>query len=292
MQAATEIHSISKAPKSGADKPAAAKGKSRIATMKDAAVAAAVEGRFRFATEQQAQETLDKICSRFIISKDSPVPNESGKHTEIKIWIRGYDVTDEEKDKGARGNYALIKIKRVNGGRYALVAEKLNIDIGHHPEKERPKARHPNWGHPVLRAVLAEKKFDTLEKAYSQLMALHYEYPETTIPGADTLHVMVYSHKSDHSMPIERVVVKIKVLSEGGVQLSLKGKGQKKTEMKEAPPLAQKIEAAYTADATTAPAAAAATAEETPGKPGRFTSMVVQRRKKRTPLRKPAATEN
>ncbi|HEU5048115.1 MAG TPA: hypothetical protein VFT64_09775 [Rickettsiales bacterium] len=291
MQVATETHSVSNGHRASAGKTPA-KGKSRIATMKDAAVAAAVEGRFRFATEQQAQEALDKICSRFIISKDSPAPNASGKHTEIKIWIRGYDVTEEEKEKGARGNYALIKIKRVNGGRYALLAEKLHVDVGHHPEKERPKTRHPNWGHPVLRAVLAEKKFDTLEKAYSQLMALHYEYPETTIPGADTLHVMVYSHKTDHSMPIERVVIKIKVLSEGGVQLSLKGKGQKKTEMKEAPPLAQKIEAAYAAKPATQVVEHGDEAVEAPSKPGRFTSMVVQRRKKRAPVRKPTTSES
>lgn len=276
----------------------------RVATMQDHAVAAAAEARFRFANEEQAKDALDKICRRFMLAKDSPTPEGSTKYTEAKLWIRGFSVTAEEKQKGVRGNYAYIAIKKVEGNRYTLFAEKLAIDLSHHPEKERPKARYPNWWHPFLRAALAEKTYPNVASAYKQLMALHYEYPEVTIPGADTLRAMVYSYHDDHSVPIDKMVIKIRVLSEGGVKLVIKGeKPDRKAAKKKAPKPVVKNEQTTKekiiteslgtgdADVVSEKTIAEKLKDSTKSK-GKFATMIITRRRKRTmPVRKTPKTE-
>jgi len=232
----------------------------RTASMDDPAVAAAVDMRFRFANEIQALAMLERFTRQFIMAKDSPVP-EGGTVPFIKLWIRDYAITEEEKNQGARGNYARVSIKRVEGGRYALLAEKLDIDVKHHPQRERPKTRHPNWGHPILRAVETGKIYPSLKEAQKQIMLLHEEYPEVTIPGQDTLHAMVYSRKEGENKPIQKIVIKVKLVPEGGARLVLKEKQKKKQETTQLP--AQKLQA-----------------EQPP--PGKFSTMVVQRRKRKS----------
>jgi hypothetical protein len=167
-----------------------------------------------------------------------------------------------------------------------------------------------------LRAALAEKSYATLDDAYKQLMALHLEYPEVTIPGADTMHVMVYSHHDDHSMPIDKIVLKVRVLQEGGVRLAVKGKKPEKKvpEVKALMPMRQPVVEVETVAAPVQEpepveeiveeqpkAASTKTAPkktiteklaDTVQNKGKFTSMVIQRRRKRSaPVRKSGKKE-
>jgi len=237
----------------------------KTATIEDPFIAASIEARFRFADIGQAQNALDKIIRNFLLAKDSPPVDENGKHNAIKIFIRGFAVGEEEKAKGYRGNFALISIKKVSGGRFALIGEKLDIDVSHHPERERPKSRYPNWGHPILRAVEKGKIYPDLKHAKKELRLLHEEYPEATIPGEDTLHVLIFTRKENKEKPLEKIVIKLQVQSEGGVKLALKGKGAGKASGEAKKPLAIKP-------------------SEPSSKPeirGKFTGLVVEKRKKR-----------
>ena len=148
----------------------------KFASMDDPAVAAIAEGRFRFATDIQALGMLQRVARQFVLAKDSPAITTDAPPA-VKLWIKDYAITEEEKAKGHRGNYAEIRIKRIEGGRYSLVAKKLELDAKFHPERERPKSRHPNWGHPIMRAVKTGKIYPSLEVARRQLVLLHEEYP-------------------------------------------------------------------------------------------------------------------
>ena len=139
-------------------------------------------------------------------------------------------MTKEEKAAHYRGNFVRLAIAPADAGKWTIAAEKIDVPLAKHPEKERPKAAHPNWGHPVLRAVETAKKFDGIEIARAFLHSLHHEYPDATIPGKDVVHVMVYNRKLDEGAPIQKITVKVKPLSDGGAKLMLmkkKPKGKK-----------------------------------------------------------------
>lgn len=258
----------------------ATKTKLLVASMEEPTIAAAMDGRFRFATEDQAQAALEKICKRFVLGKDSPPPEE-GRHHAITLWVRDYAVTDEEKDQGYRGNFASVTVKRTSGGRFSLAAKKLDVDVAHHPQRERPKSRHPNWGHPILRAVETGKIFPSLKLAEKQLRLLHEEFPEVTIPGKDTLHALIYSRKGE-GKPIQKIVIKLKLLQEGGVQLVLKGQQKKKPERAPVATKAHSQQPDGGLEDAVAAAPEGAPAKKTPlARKGKFTTLVVERRRKR-----------
>ena len=209
--------------------------KPRIACVSDATILAAVRGYFRYDHEWQAIEMLEKIHTDFIRSKlqsDTPPCDYQVKSIacSVTLWVRGYNVTKEEKAAHYRGNFVRLAIAPADAGKWTIAAEKIDIPLAKHPEKERPKAAHPNWGHPVLRAVETAKKFDGIEIARAFLHSLHHEYPDATIPGKDVVHVMVYNRKLDEGAPIQKITVKVKPLSDGGAKLMLmkkKPKGKK-----------------------------------------------------------------
>jgi hypothetical protein len=186
--------------------------KKRTATMEDPTMEAIAGGHFRFATLQQAVSLLDRIGKQCIIaSKQDRI--EADKPPTLRLWIRGYDLTEEEKKEGYRGHYARIAIERIEGGRYRLVAEKMPVELKFHPQKERPKFQHPNWGHPILRCVLKNQKHATIEAARNELIRLHEEFPETTIPGTDKLHLMIFSRKTNP--PIQRITLRLAANADG-----------------------------------------------------------------------------
>ena len=107
------------------------------------------------------------------------------------------------------------------------MAEKIEVPLDKHPEKERPKEAHPNWGHPVLRAVETAKKFDGIEIARAFLHSLHHEYPDATIPGKDEVHVMVYKRADEGGSPIQKISLKVKPLADGGAKIMVMHKRAK-----------------------------------------------------------------
>lgn len=197
--------------------------KPRIASVEDATILAAVRGYFRYEHVWQAEEMLAKIYANYLRAKDS-TPQA------VTLWVRGYNVTKEEKAQHYRGNFTRLCVAPAEAGKWTILAEKLEIPLAKHPEKERPKAAHPNWGHPVLRAVETARVFDGIEVARAFLHSLHHEFPDATIPGKDVVHVMIYDRKATEGEPISKLSLRVKPLSDGGAKLVVmkkKPKGKK-----------------------------------------------------------------
>jgi hypothetical protein len=198
--------------------------------MDDPTILAAVQGWFRLTSQAHAMKKLAWIGKHFIRAHEQD-SEASGPPVTLRLWISGFAVTEEEKAKGYRGHYAHLRIAPIDGGRYTITAEKLPVELARHPQKAPPRMRHPNWGHPVMRAAEAGKVFSSITTAREKLTQFHEAFSEVTTPGKDVLHVMLYNRKllaEGAGSPIEKVILKIKPLSEGGVRLIIKKSSAKK----------------------------------------------------------------
>ena len=154
---------------------------------------------YKFQTFDKAFAQLQQLKRKFISSNPVKIPHNP--ENEIVLWVKGYKI-DPSESKGRLGNFVKIKIVEVNNS-FELQLEDLDIPIKNHPQKERPKHSHPNWGHPILRKVEVLDKsentkpaeFDNAKEAESFLLALYNEYPRTTYVLPNRLITIVYSEK-------------------------------------------------------------------------------------------------
>jgi hypothetical protein len=116
---------------------------------------------------------------------------------QVVLWIRGLVTADEAK-QGYRGNYARLVVVPASAGRWMVKAEKLDIPLRSHPEKDRERLGNPDWGHKTIR--LAEgnphgskpKIYRTRAIAEEKLAELKREYPRSAhVPG--TLFINVFT---------------------------------------------------------------------------------------------------
>lgn len=234
----------------------AKKQKKRMAGMDEAIFEAVAEGLLRFESAQQAAARMLDISKRFIISRDQEGLDANGQPT-LKLWIRGFAVTDEERPQGFQGHFARISVQKLPGGKYSLAAEKLPVELRLHPQKIRPRHRHPDNGHRTLKAAQAGKRYSHIDLARQDLLKLHEEFPETSIPGRDKLHLMVYGRGV--LPPVRKITLRIAALPDGGFRLEMADNIPMKT-----PPAGE--------------------AKETGGK---FSALIALERHKKRPPRKP-----
>jgi hypothetical protein len=237
------------------------KSKKRLATVQDPTLEAIVEGMFRFASESQAVSLMQRLSEQFQIAKDQD-PVKLGECPSLTLWIRDYSVSKDEEAKGYKGNFARISVKKVAADKMTLVAEKVSLPINKHPASERPKRRHPNNGHPVIRAAQRNKVYPNIEQLRTELLKLHEEFPETSIPGRDKLHLLIYSRQV--KPPIQKVTLKIVPVPEKGYKFELS------ENIKKEPTPIPKVAQAEAADKPAAPMV-----------DGKFTSLVALQRKKK-----------
>ncbi len=166
-----------------------------------------------------------------------------------------------------------------------MFATKLNVELARHPQQQRRKTSHPNWGHPILRLIEKGRRYDTLAEAERDLQLLHEEYPTTTIPLGNKLNIMVYSAKYGNN--VRKFVLEIK--SDGdGFMIAIMDRAEKK-----AAPAANSAEAAkpkgkFTSDVQlrrsqkrkSKPSAALPVADKVDPE-GKFTAEVQERRKRK-----------
>lgn len=241
--------------------------KKLIANLKDPTLEAIAAGRFRFGTPAQAVVVMERVYKNFATSKDQDPIGEDGRPS-LKLWIRDFAVTDAEKAKGYKGNFAKITIQPTDKEKFTLVAEKIVSELKHHPEKTRVGKRHPDTGHPILRAAVRGKIYPTIEETRKELELLHEEFPEISIPGADKLHLLVYVREA--TPPVKKMTLRIAEVEGEGFKLTLADNVKKKKT-----PLPPVVASAQ----TKAPAE------------GKFSSMVAMQRKKKAvkPKKKPAS---
>lgn len=173
---------------------------------------------FRFAERALAEKKIKALEARFFRSKHQP-QTEDGHN--LILWIRGFEVTEDEQSQRIIGNYALISPKQLPDGAWTLTATKLNAEPGLHPQRQRPKAMNPNWAHPVIKAAQKGKAYKTLASAMAELEKLHQEFPETTIPVPPKLYVMIYTRLEDKKVEMQKHVMEVVVLDNGTYRLSL-----------------------------------------------------------------------
>jgi len=222
------------------------------ATAVHPSIKAVLKGLYRFANEEQALRRIHDLKEHFVTSKLST--GEAASPNTAIIWIRGYEVTEKEAEEGFTGNYALIAPKKI-GEKYTVAAQKIASELKFHPQRKRPKQKHPDWGHPILRDIKKKRVYESIEQANSELMRLHEEFPEVSIPDENRLMIILYEKMEGSKSPVQKYKFNIMPLPEGGfiVQFARNNK-----------PIKSKMPAG------------------TPGKDnGYFTSMVNLKRKKK-----------
>lgn len=162
---------------------------------------------FKFATEDLAKKKIKSFEDVFIRSRHQPQDVKKGV---LVLWVKGYEITEDENEKGHLGNFAAISYKKTDDKKFTLYATKIEVDLQIHPQKRRPKAHHPNWGHPVLRRVKKKWFYEEIEEAQADLEFLHEEYPNCTIPLGNKMNVIIYSKAYEGDKPIKKFDLIIK----------------------------------------------------------------------------------
>lgn len=239
----------------------------RIAAADLPVIEATLKQLYRFSTIEQAVNRLNQIREEFEIAS----VQEGAEGPMVKMWIKGFSITDEELKEGALGNYAVITPRKVAEGHIILHAEKVETPVAKHPQRVRPQQKHPNWGHPVLRSLKKKKTYDSIEEAQAELELLHREYPEASIPGIGKLFLMIYEKLPDgqKGSPTRKYVLEIKSDDKGRFHLTARANTHQKKAPKKAVPN------------FTTPNAEAPVADPVRG---RFTSMIEAKRFKKKPL--------
>jgi hypothetical protein len=96
-----------------------------------------------------------------------------------------------------------------------LTAEKLDTPLENHPQKKRPTFKQPDWGHPIMRAVKNQKRYETIEEVQAELAELHKQFPDVTIPNVNKLHVIVYERREGEKNPTRKYTIELKSDEEG-----------------------------------------------------------------------------
>jgi len=239
-----------------------------VAGLNDPTIEAIVGGLFRFSRESQAVSLLQRLSKNFLISDDQEPVQPSGCPT-LKIWIHGFSVTESEQEKGFLGHFARLTIKKLDGGKVTIVAEKISSSLSNHPMKKIPKRQNPNSGHRLVRAAARGKVYESIEQLRTEMLEMHEEFPETTIPGNDKILFMLYSRTS--TPPLRKVRLSIAPISSGGYKLELADYIKK-------PNVTHTNE--QVANAPDAP------------KAGKFESMVKLQRKRRKPIKSKKSQKN
>jgi len=179
----------------------------------------------RLANEQQAIDWLAKLENTFITSRHQI--DSKSKQRSLIMWIKGYEVNTEEKEKGYIGNFAAIAYKQANG-KWTLYPTKVYVPLADHPQRKYTNnAKHPNWGHPIMRGILAKKIYKSVEAAEADMAKLHEQFPTASIPAKKKLYLMVFSRDGDRNKPISKYVFEVKVAPEGGFFIAHKLNEQK-----------------------------------------------------------------
>lgn len=201
----------------GSKKSGKKKLERRVASSNNPTLEAICASMFRFDSEAQAQAVLNRVRQQFILSKEQETDNPT--HA-VRLWIRGFALSEEELQEGYLGHYAIIRVKKVTDNRFTLFAEKQPVELHLHPQRKRPPRKQPDWGHPIMRRIKKGKPYGNVDEARAELLRLHEEFPETSIPGKDKLHIIVYNKLLNKMPPIEKITLRVTEPEDGsGVKI-------------------------------------------------------------------------
>ena len=199
----------------------------RYARVSHPLIEAVVHGLFRFQSRDDANKKLREVRKTYHASRQQP-EYDASIGPRLRLWIADFDVTDEDKEKGYCGHFAVLRIEENEDGRLVLIAEKENSSVTTHPRKKYPHHQQVNWSHPIMINIKRQKRFDTLEDAQRMLQNLHEEYPNTTVPGVGRMNAIVYEREEGNKgRPVKKYVFTIEAHKDGGfyVQAELNSRG-------------------------------------------------------------------
>lgn len=185
----------------------------KYATVQHPTIEALVHGLYKYVARKDAVSRLENIRGNFVMSKDTP---PSTKEEPVAVfWIRGYGVTEADLKNGFTGHFCRMEITTNSKGQFTLAASKVEVPLAKHPQKKRAQSTHPNWGHPVMRAIKKGKVYPTLEAAAAELELLHLEYPEVSIPGVNKLYLIIYEKREGVKQPTRKVALELSAKDAG-----------------------------------------------------------------------------
>jgi hypothetical protein len=238
----------------------------QYANHKSHAIHAALMGYYRFANLDQAKLQLQILRDSYFISRHALHPDTP---ESTYIWVRGYELSEEDKKQGLLGHFVKITCHMESKGKWGFAVEKV-VDDAPHPQRKRIAMQHPNWGHPVLRNIDKKRIYLTIEDALADMALLQQEYPHVSVPGNHCLFIAVYGRVEDKKgKRVKRYVLEIEPVREGGYYLIAKEKKQK-PKTKELPKSMKPKAPLPTADKPSEPM-------------GFFASKVTLKRAKKTP---------
>lgn len=167
-----------------------------VAWVSDAMIQAVLQATYRFAAMSDALDALHTLMRTYELSRAQPLTLEEG----IIFWVRDYDVSPEEEKDGYLGHFMHVRVAE-EAGLFVLRGEKYAVELKYHPQQKRHREAHPNWGHPVMRAIKRKKIYPTLEAAQAELDVLHADFPAGSIPNAASLRMMVYERVKGKKKP-------------------------------------------------------------------------------------------
>lgn len=179
----------------------------KYATVQHPTIEALVHGLYKYIQRKDAVARMENIRSNFVMSKE--VPASTKEEPVALFWIKGYGVNDAEEKQGFTGHFCRMEITTTSKGHFTLAASKVETPLAKHPQKKRQQATHPNWGHPIMRAIKKGKVYPTLDAAAAELELLHLEYPEVSIPGVNKLYLIIYEKREGVKQPTRKVALEL-----------------------------------------------------------------------------------
>lgn len=186
----------------------------KYASINNEIISALVNQAYKFPTYEAASRLLNALGKKFIFAKGHEEMLKTGR---VKLWVRGYQLTEDEIKAGGLGNFCLATIIKQNDGSCIIKCEKEAVEPANHPMKKRKEARMPNWGHPSLKFIKSGGSYEKYEDAVEVLYNLHQEFPETTIPNKDRLDVMVYSREGKNKPEMKKYRLQVKPMETGAI---------------------------------------------------------------------------
>jgi hypothetical protein len=166
---------------------------------------------YRFGSESEARQQLEILKRHFIPSRQQIINDDS---PSLHLWIKGYEVTEEDNAQGIIGHFAVISYRQVEGS-YTLHAIRIPTDAKLHPQRGQVARDNPNWGHPVMRAIRKGKTYPSVESAQEELGLLHRQFPKVSIPNPGKLYIMIYCSSRPAKQRMVKHVLEIKPLEDG-----------------------------------------------------------------------------
>ncbi len=99
-------------------------------------ISGCIYGLFEFESEEIADAKINQIKKTFDCSTKQESKDQYG--ITLRLWIKDFEVTDQEHEKGFIGSFGIIyKIERE--GKWSLKLKKVEVPLKNHPQKARPK---------------------------------------------------------------------------------------------------------------------------------------------------------